>query len=40
MELIRHVEVADFYWVRWFWGLTCDFWAENEEKKRRQKQRQ
>jgi hypothetical protein len=18
--------------VRWFWGLTCDFWAENAEK--------
>jgi hypothetical protein len=18
---------------RWFWGLTCDLWAENEEKK-------
>ena len=20
-------------WVRWFWGLTCDFWAENAENK-------
>jgi hypothetical protein len=21
-----------FEGVRWFWGLTCDFWAENAEK--------
>ena len=20
-------------WVKWFWGLTRDFWAENAEKK-------
>jgi hypothetical protein len=23
-----------------FWGLTCDFWAEFEEKKQQQRQRQ
>jgi hypothetical protein len=22
-----------FEWFRWFWGLTCDFWAENGERK-------
>jgi hypothetical protein len=26
------LDVADFIWVRWFKGLTCDFWAEFEEK--------
>src|SRR5260370_30229910 len=25
---------------RWFWGLTCDFWAENALKKQQQGQRQ
>ena len=23
------LDVGDSVWVRWFWGLTCDFWAEN-----------
>jgi hypothetical protein len=22
----------DVEWVKWFWGLTCDFWAVFEEK--------
>jgi hypothetical protein len=27
------LDVVLFQWVRWFWGLTCDFWAENVRKK-------
>jgi hypothetical protein len=22
-----------FVWFRWFWDLTCDFWAENGKRK-------
>ena len=29
-----------FVRVRWFWDLTCDFWAEFEEKKCKNKKRQ
>jgi hypothetical protein len=25
-------DVVEFGLLRWFWGLTCDFWAENAEK--------
>jgi hypothetical protein len=32
-ELIRHVDVAGLSWFRWFWRLTCDFWAENGKRK-------
>jgi hypothetical protein len=27
------VDVVGGEWVRWFEGLTCDFWAENGERK-------
>jgi hypothetical protein len=27
------VDVVDWQWFKWFWGLTCDFWAKNAEKK-------
>jgi hypothetical protein len=30
---MRQLDVAWFQWVRWFWGLTSDFWAENGRKK-------
>jgi hypothetical protein len=33
VELKCHADVADLLWVRWFWGLTCDFWAENGKRK-------
>jgi hypothetical protein len=23
------VDVDDWKRIKWFWGLTCDFWAEN-----------
>jgi hypothetical protein len=23
------MDVVGGEWVRWFWGLTCDFWAKN-----------
>ena len=23
------MDVGDLHGVRWFWGLTCDFWAKN-----------
>jgi hypothetical protein len=23
------MDVVGGEWVKWFWGLTCDFWAEN-----------
>jgi hypothetical protein len=29
-----------FVALRWFWDLTCDFWAENAEKHEEKKQRQ
>jgi hypothetical protein len=29
VELIRQLYLYLFQWVRWFWDLTCDFWAEN-----------
>ena len=25
------MDVVGGEWVRWFWGLTCDFWAKNEK---------
>ena len=25
------MDVVERVWLRWFWGLTCDFWAEFEE---------
>ena len=25
------LNLVSFVWLRWFWGLTCDFWAENAE---------
>jgi hypothetical protein len=28
-----HADVSDLWRVRWFWGLTCDFWAENGREK-------
>jgi hypothetical protein len=28
---MRQLDAALFQWVRWFWGLTCDFWAVFEE---------
>jgi hypothetical protein len=33
VELKCHADVADLLWVRWFGGLTCDFWAENGKRK-------
>ena len=32
-ELTCQLYFIWFEGVRWFWGLTCDFWAENFEKK-------
>jgi hypothetical protein len=23
------MDVVDGEWIRWFWDLTCDFWAKN-----------
>ena len=28
-----HVDVIDSTILRWFLGLTCDFWAENDKRK-------
>jgi hypothetical protein len=28
-----YADVSDLWWVRWFWDLICDFWAENAEEK-------
>ena len=28
------LDVVDLDMVRWFGGLTCDFWAENRQKKK------
>lgn len=25
VELFCHLDVVLFVWLRWFWGLTCDF---------------
>src|SRR5216683_3623813 len=33
MELTCQLYFLLFEGVRWFWGLTCDFWAENSERK-------
>jgi hypothetical protein len=33
VELIRQLYLVLIEGVRWFWGLTCDFWAENAKKK-------
>jgi hypothetical protein len=27
------LDLVLFVGFRWFWGLTCDFWAENGERK-------
>jgi hypothetical protein len=27
------VDLVLFVGFKWFWGLTCDFWAENEKRK-------
>jgi hypothetical protein len=32
MGLKCHADIIDWMWVMRFWGLTCDFWAKNEEK--------
>jgi hypothetical protein len=29
---IRQLYFLWFEGVRWFWGLTCDFWGENAKK--------
>jgi hypothetical protein len=39
-KLIRHADVALSQWVRWFLGLTRDFWAENDKRKTSRGQRQ
>jgi hypothetical protein len=31
MELIRQLDLLSFVAVKWFGGLTCDFWAKFEE---------
>src|ERR1700756_2143187 len=31
-ELTCQLYFILFEGVRWFWGLTCDFWAENAER--------
>jgi hypothetical protein len=33
VELTCHADVVDSLSVRWLWGLTFDFWAENAERK-------
>jgi hypothetical protein len=33
------MDVVGREWVRWFWGLTCDFWAKNAKNKNRQRQK-
>jgi hypothetical protein len=33
MELKCQLDLVLFVWFRWFWGLTCDFWAENGGRK-------
>ena len=30
MKLKCHSDIVEFERVTWFWGLTSDFWAENE----------
>ena len=32
VELKCHADVLDGIWVRWFWDLTCVFWAKNAKK--------
>jgi hypothetical protein len=32
---MRQMYLAADQWFSWFWGLTCDFWAENAEIKPR-----
>jgi hypothetical protein len=32
-ERTRQAHVVVDAWVRWLWGLTCDFWAENSKTK-------
>jgi hypothetical protein len=32
VELNFKLDFLLFEWVGWFWDLTCDFWAEFEEK--------
>jgi len=40
-ELIRQPEDSWFQMVRWLWGLTSVFWAENAKNKcKRQKQQE
>jgi hypothetical protein len=34
VKLIRQLDLVSFEQVRWFGGLTCDFWAENAKNKR------
>jgi hypothetical protein len=34
------MDLLSFVRFRWFWDLTCDFWAENEEIKIMATQRQ
>jgi hypothetical protein len=28
-----HLDVVEIKWFMWLRGLTCDFWAENGERK-------
>jgi hypothetical protein len=35
-ELIRQLDLVSFDRFRWFWDLTCGFWAENAKNKNRQ----
>ena len=30
---MRQVDVVDSIMDVWFWGLTCEFWAENAKTK-------
>jgi hypothetical protein len=40
VQLTCHPDVIGLWRVRWFWGLTCDFWVENAENNFGAKQRQ
>jgi hypothetical protein len=40
VELFSILDLLLFVWFRWFWDLTCDFWAENAKNKYKTKQRQ
>jgi hypothetical protein len=32
-ELTCQVDLVSIVWFRWFWDLTCDFWAKNAKNK-------